>query len=61
MTHLQDHFLPPMKVLEIAVGAAFALTRFSLERISIRDLVADGKSAAKNSAVGGWGQKLILK
>ena len=30
-----------MKVLETAVGAVFAPTRFSLVRISMRDLVAD--------------------
>ena len=33
-----------VKVLKIAVGAAFALTRFSLVRISARDLVADRNS-----------------
>ena len=49
-----------MKVLEIAVGAVFASTRFSLVRISIRDLVADGKSLVRNSGVGGGGQNLIL-
>ena len=45
-----------MKVLEIAVGAVSAPTRFSLVRISIRDLVADGKSLVRNSGVGGGGQ-----
>ena len=50
-----------MKVLETAVGAVFASTRFSLVRISIRDLVADGKSLVRNSGVGGGGQILILK
>ena len=30
-----------VKVLEVVVGAVFARTRFSLERIPIRDLVAD--------------------
>ena len=49
-----------MKVLETAVGAAFASTRFFLVRISIRDLVADGKSLVRNSGVGGGGQNLIL-
>ena len=50
-----------MKVLETAVGAVFAPTRFSLVRISIRDLVADGKSLVRKSGVGGGGQILILK
>ena len=49
-----------VKVLEIAVGAVFASTRFFLVRISIRDLVADGKSLVRNSGVGGGGQNLIL-
>ena len=49
-----------MKVLETAVGAVFAPTRFSLVRISIRDLVADGKSLVRNSGVGGGGENLIL-
>ena len=31
-----------VEVLETAVGAVFAPTRFSLVRISFRDLVADG-------------------
>ena len=39
------------------MGAAFASTRFSLVRISIRDLVADGKSLVRNSGVGGGGSK----
>ena len=39
------------------MGAIFAPTRFSLVRISIRDLVADGKSLARNSEVGGGGSK----
>ena len=34
------------------MGAIFAPTRFSLVRISIRDLVADGKSLVRNSGVG---------
>ena len=42
------------------MGAVFASTRFSLVRISIRDLVADGKSLVRNSGVGGGGQNLIL-
>ena len=50
-----------MKVLETAVGAVFAPTRFSLVRISIRDLVADGKSLVRNSGVGGGGENLILR
>ena len=49
-----------MEVLETAVGAVFASTRFSLVRVSIRDLVADGKSLVRNSGVGGGGQNLIL-
>ena len=49
-----------VKVLETAVGAIFAPTRFSLVRISIRDLVADGKSLVRNSGVGGGGQNRIL-
>ena len=49
-----------MKVLETAVGAAFAPTRFSLVRISIRDLVADRRSLLRKSGVGGGGQILIL-
>ena len=43
------------------MGAIFALTRFSFVRISIRDLVADGKSLVRNSGVGGGGQNRILK
>ena len=43
------------------MGAVFAPTRFSLVRISIRDLVADGKSLVRNSGVGGGGENLILK
>ena len=50
-----------VKVLEITVGAVFAPTRFSFVRISIRDLVADGKSLVRNSGVGGGGGNLILK
>ena len=42
------------------MGAVFASTRFSLVRISIRDLAADGKSLVRNSGVGGGGQNLIL-
>ena len=49
-----------VKVLETAVGAIFAPTRFSLVRISIRDLVADGKSLVRNSGVGDGGEILIL-
>ena len=49
-----------VKVLETAVGAVFAPTRFFLVRISIRDLVADGKSLLRNSGVGGGGGNLIL-
>ena len=36
-------FTKRVKVLEIAVGAVLATTRFSLVRISIQDLVADRK------------------
>ena len=43
-------------MLETAVGAISAPTRFSLVRISVRDLVADGKSLVRNSGVGGGGQ-----
>ena len=39
------------------MGAVFAPTRFSFVRISIRDLVADGKSLVRNSGVGGGGSK----
>ena len=39
------------------MGAIFAPTRFSLVRISIRDLVADGKSLVRNSGVGVGGSK----
>ena len=42
------------------MGAVFAPTRFSLVRISARDLVADGKSLVRNSGVGGVGENLIL-
>ena len=49
-----------VKVLEIAVEAVFASTWFSLVRISIRDLVADGKSLVRNSGVAGGGQNLII-
>ena len=49
-----------MKVLETAVGAIFA-PRFSLVRISVRDLVEDGKSLLRNSGVGGEGEHLILR
>ena len=49
-----------MKVLETALGAVFAPTRFSLVRISVRDLVAGGKSLLRKSGVGGGGQILIL-
>ena len=42
------------------MGAVFAPTRFSLVRISVRDLVADGKSLVRNSGVGGGGENLIL-
>ena len=50
-----------MKVLETAAGAVFALTRFSLVRISLRDQVADGNSLVRNSGVGGGGRNLTLK
>ena len=50
-----------VKVLETAVGAIFAPTRFSLVRICIRHLVADGKSLVRNSGVGGGGQNRILR
>ena len=39
------------------MGAVFALTRFSLVRISIRNLVADGKSLVRSSGVGGGDEK----
>ena len=42
------------------MGAVFAPTRFSLVRISVRDLVADRKSLLRNSGVGGGGENLIL-
>ena len=42
------------------MGAIFAPTRFSLVRISVRDLVEDGKSLLRNSGVGGGGENLIL-
>ena len=42
------------------MGAVFAPTRFSLVRISVRDLVADGKSLLRNSGVGGGGENLVL-
>ena len=45
-----------MKVLETAVGAVFARTRFSLVSISIRDLVADRKSLVRSSGDGGGGR-----
>ena len=47
-------------MLEIAVGAAFAPTRFFSVRTSIRDLAPDGESSARNSGIGGGGQHLIL-
>ena len=43
-----------MKVVEIAVGAVFTSTRFFLVRISVGDLVADGKSLVMNSGFGVW-------
>ena len=43
------------------MGAIFVPTRFSLVRISVRDLVADGKSLLRNSGVGGGGENLILR
>ena len=43
------------------MGAIFAPTRFSLVRISVRDLAADGKSLVRSSGVGGGGQNRILK
>ena len=42
------------------MGAVFAPTRFSLVGISIRDLVADGKTLLRSSGVGGGGENLIL-
>ena len=42
------------------MGAIFAPTRFSLVRISIRDLVADGKSLVRTSGVGDGGENSIL-
>ena len=42
------------------MGAVFGPTRFSLVRISVRDLAADGKSLLRNSGVGGGGQNVIL-
>ena len=47
-----------MKILEIAEGTVFAPARFSLVRISIRDLAPDGKSLVRNS--GGGDENLIL-
>ena len=44
-----------VEVLEIAEGAVLALTRFSLVRISIRDLVADGNFLSKEFLGWGWG------
>ena len=49
-----------VKVLETAVGAVFAPNRFSLVRISVRDLVADGKSLLRISGVGGGARNRIL-
>ena len=46
--------------METAVGAIFAPTGFSSVRISIRDLVADGRSLLRNSGIGGGGQNLTL-
>ena len=43
------------------MGAVFAPTRFSLVRISIRDLVADGISLVRSSGVGGGGENWLLK
>ena len=45
-----------VKVLEIAVGALFAPTRFSLVRVSIRDLVADRNPNCRNQNYSGSGQ-----
>ena len=42
------------------MGAIFASTRFSLVRIFVRDLVADGKSSVRSSGVGGGGLNRIL-
>ena len=42
------------------MGAIFAPTRFSLVRISVQDLVEDGKSLLRKSGVGGGGENLIL-
>ena len=55
-----DSLTKGVKALETAVGAVFVSTRFSLVRISIRELVADGKALVRNSGVGGGGQNLIL-
>ena len=46
--------------MEIAMGAVLAPTRFSLARISIRDLVADGKSLVRKSGVLGGGVKSLI-
>ena len=50
-----------MKVLETAVGAVCAPTRFSLVRISVRNLARDGKSLLRSSGVGGGGEDLNLE
>ena len=42
------------------MGAGFALTRFSLVRISIRDLFPDRNLLPRNSGFGGGGQNRIL-
>ena len=47
-------------MLETALGAISAPTRFSLVRISVRDLVADGKSLVRNSGVACGVQNRIL-
>ena len=42
------------------MGAISSPTRFSLVRISVRDLVADGNSLVRNCGVGVGGRNLIL-
>ena len=50
-----------MKVLESAAGAVLPDQVLLSVRISIRDLVADGKTSVRNSGVGGGGENLIFK
>ena len=49
-----------MKALEIGVEAAFVPTKFSLARISMRDLVAEAMSLVRNSGLGVGVKNLIL-